>query len=182
MQTYISMLRGINAGGKNRIRMDELKALCESLGHENVRTYIQSGNVIFDSVDPDQSEISAALGNRLAEIYGFQVKVLTRDRNAFQRIVGGNPFLDETAVDPRALHVTFLSLATSQSALDDIEPAPDDGDQYRFSESFEEVFLFCPDGYGRTRLSNGFFEKKLGVSATTRNWNTVSRLNEIANR
>jgi uncharacterized protein (DUF1697 family) len=180
MQTYISILRGINVGGKKKIKMDELKAVCESLGFENVRTYIQSGNVVFDSLVPDQPEISAALENRLAEIYGFQVTVLIRDRNAYQRVIDGNPFLDEPAIDPRALLVTFLSQEPSQSALDDIEPAPDDADQYRFSESKQEVYLHCPDGYGRTRLSNNFFEKKLGVAATTRNWNTVGRLHEMA--
>ncbi|MDO8736364.1 MAG: DUF1697 domain-containing protein [Thermoleophilia bacterium] len=180
MQTYISILRGINVGGKKKIKMEELKAAYESLGFENIRTYIQTGNVIFDSSVPNESDINASIRNQLAAVFGFQISVLIRRMDGFQQIIKGNPFLDEQAVDPRALHVTFLSQAPSQTALAVIEPAADDGDQYRFSDSNEEVYLFCPDGYGRTRLSNSFFEKKLGVSATTRNWNTVNRLYEIA--
>ena len=180
MQTYISILRGINVSGKKKIKMNELKAVYESLDLENVRSYIQSGNVIFNDQNPDQSNLSAAIGKKLAEVFGFPVTVLIRDRDTFQRIINRNPFLAERAVDTRALLVTLLSQAPSQAALAGIEPAIDDGDQYRFSDSQEEVYLFCPDGYGRTRLSNSFFEKKLGVVATTRNWNTVNKLYEIA--
>jgi uncharacterized protein (DUF1697 family) len=173
------MVRGINVSGQKKIRMDELKAVYESLGFDNVRTYIQSGNVVFDS-DLDEKGAGEKIRKKIVEAFGFPVPVTLRSTAAIKQVIRNNPFLADGIDDIKILHVTFLSQAPSLSTLDQIDPATGGDDQFRFSDSHEEIYIRCPNGYGRTKLTNTFFEKQLGVSATTRNWNTVNKLYEIA--
>lgn len=178
MISYISMLRGINVSGQKIIKMGELASLCESLGLVNVRTYVQSGNVLFESGLTDESRLSGLIADGIKKALGYSVVVVLRTRNQLQAVVEKNPFLKERGIDPIKLHITFLAEAPDQEALSRLHALKDRTDRIKVSS--KEVYLHCPQGYGRTKFSNNFLERTLKVSATTRNWNTVNRLLEMS--
>lgn len=179
MNTFISMLRGINVSGQKKIRMTELRRLYESLNLVNVETYVQSGNVVFDSPEQDTLKLAKLLEAQIVHSFGYSVSVFIRTPNDFQRLLDSNPFSNERNEDPTKLHVTFLYHPSSESRLSRLEIPNDGVDEFFVGE--QEIFLFCPNGYGRTKLSNNFFERKLDVPATTRNWKTVNALGEMIN-
>lgn len=174
MNTYISMLRGINVSGHNKIKMEELKKLYETLGFSNVQTYIQSGNVVFKSSDTNISKLTGKIEKRIKRVFGFDVPVLIRTKNDFRKLIQNTPFIKK---DISKLHVTFLSDTPSQLPIDEIKKIKDELEEFFISD--KEIYVFCPNGYGRTKLNNNFFEKKVGVSVTTRNWKTVNKLLEM---
>jgi len=177
-KVYISLLRGINVSGQNKIAMPELRQLYESLGLGDIQTYVQSGNVIFTSEQADDALLTQAIEARITQKFGYTVPVFIRDVHEFERIITANPFLTRKIEDPTLLHVTFLYQAAPVIKLvDTISPNPN-GDEFVPAE--REIYLFCPNGYGRTKLNNGFFERKLKVAATTRNWKTVNALVGLA--
>ena len=185
MKTYISLLRGINVSGQNKIRMPELKRLFETLNLGNVVTYIQSGNVIFDWAEQDPTPLARSIEAEIARSFGVTVRVILRDINRFQQIIDTNPFSNQRKEEVEKLHVTFLSDSPSESALSNLPlPADPKGSEAGKTDGFQvcdkEIYLFCPNGYGRTKYSNNYFERRLRVSATTRNWKTVCALNELA--
>ncbi len=175
MTTYISMLRGINVSGQKKIKMEVLKKLYESLGFQNVRTYIQSGNIIFECSDTDISELIHQIEQKIKNSFGFDVLVLIRTRNEIQKLIKNTPFAKK---DPSKLHITFLSDMPAKSPVDEINEAKDKTEEFFISG--KEIYLLCSNGYGRSKLSNNFFERKLKLSATTRNWKTVNKLLELA--
>ncbi len=174
MTALISMLRGINVSGQKMIKMPELQRLYESLGLVNVRTYVQSGNVVFDSQGQDTSILAKQIEDQIEQSFGYDVPVFIRDKDDFRRIIDSNPFLLVGTEDPANLYVTFLYSSPSRISLDDLVNPGSDGD--RFVAGQREIFIFCPNGYGRTKINNTFFERKLGMPATTRNWKTVNTL------
>jgi uncharacterized protein (DUF1697 family) len=187
MKTYISLLRGINVSGQNKIRMSELKGVYESLNLANVVTYIQSGNVLFDCAEQDPALLAKAIEVEIIRSFGTSVQVLLRDRSNFQQIIDRNPFVHLRNEGTEKLHVTFLSDRPSEPALSNLPLLEDPkksgaGNNDEFLVYEREIYLFCPNGYGRTKFSNSFFERKLGVSATTRNWKTVNALYEMVNQ
>ena len=175
MKTYISMLRGINVSGQKQVRMAELKNLYESLGFTDVETYVQSGNVVFESEEQDAKKLADSIETGIEKTFGFSVPVLVRSTEDFRRVLESHPFKKEEQV--RVL-VTFLYERPDPSKVEDLSRYEDKVDKFAIEE--QEIFLFCPGGYGKSKLSNTFFERKLGVIATTRNWKTVSRLYEMA--
>lgn len=179
MKTFISILIGINVSGQKKILMTDLKTLYESIKLKEVITYIQSGNVIFKSSESlSDLGFAAKIEKAIHKKYGFEVPVITRTEDDIQKIVSTNPFLKEKNMDPKKLHVTFLSeipSAENVKSTESISYSPD-----RFIISRKEIYLHIPVSYGETKLSNNFFEKKLKVRATTRNWNTVNKLLELA--
>jgi len=177
MKTFISMLRGINVSGQNKIHMANLKSLYESLGLMDVRTYVQSGNVVFDSREQDTVKLRQSIEAQIETTFGFFVPVLIRTANDFQRILESHPFEQE---DPTRVLVTFLYDRPVQSKWNDMSLYKDKVDEFALGE--QEIFLFCPGGYGKTKLSNTFFEKKLDVVSTTRNWKTVNALYAMASK
>jgi uncharacterized protein (DUF1697 family) len=187
MKTFISLLRGINVSGQNKFRMVELKRLYESLNLVNVVPYIQTGNVVFNSVEQDPALLARSIEAEIERSFGPSVRVFLRDQDRFQQIIDSNPFSNQRTYDPEKLHVTFLSDPPSESALSNLPVlANPNRSGMRSADEFmvydKEIFLYCPNGYGRTKLTNTFFERKLRVSATTRNWKTVNALYEIANQ
>jgi uncharacterized protein (DUF1697 family) len=178
MKTYISMLRGINVSGQKKIKMEGLKELYESLGFENVQTYIQSGNVIFECPDRNATELKNRIEGSIIAAFGYPVAVLIRTTSEFQRLIENNPLLGEKNRDATKLHVTFLSDIPEECLIENIKESKAESED--FSIAGREIYLYCPEGYGRTRMSNNFFEKKLKVAATTRNWKTVNKLLELA--
>jgi uncharacterized protein (DUF1697 family) len=181
MQTFISILRGINVSGQKKILMQDLKTLYESLQLKEVQTYIQSGNVVFRC---NEKITDVKLGKKIEEAifkkYNFHVPVIVRSSSEMKNIVSSNPFVKEKNIDEKKLHVTFLSEIPSEEnvkSIENIDFSPD-----RFIISGKEIYLHVPESYGETKLSNQFFEKKLKVTATTRNWNTVIKLMEMSSQ
>ncbi len=180
MYTFISMLRGINVSGHKPVRMAELKGMYQSLGFADVVTYVQSGNVVFDCPQTDPSHLADGIEGEITRLFGYAVKVFIRSPYRFQQIIEGNPFTTLRNEDPTKLYVTFLYKMPPALAYGNLSLPVHIDDEFIVSE--QEIYLFCPDGYGRTKLSNDFFERKLGTPATTRNWKTVQALFEIAAR
>jgi len=178
MSGFISILRGINVSGQKKILMKDLKLLYENLQLTDVKTYIQSGNVVFNMSEAyNETTLCKKIETAIFEKYAFEVPVIIRTKEEIQEIINSNPFLNEDSINPEKLHVTFLSKKPLTINLNSIEPLnylPD-----RFRMAGREIFLHCPVNYGETKLSNKFFESKLKVSATTRNWKTVNRLFEM---
>jgi uncharacterized protein (DUF1697 family) len=184
MKTYVSLLRGINVSGQNKIRMHDLKQLYESLNLENLVLYLQSGNVVFDSPEKDPFLLARIIEAGITQSFGSTVQVLLRDKNSFMKIKEGNPFITKRNGNPEKLYITFLFQIPPESTISNLLSTSDpkqtiknNNDEFLIIE--REVYLLCQNGYGRTKLSNNFFERKLKVSATTRNWKTVSALYEI---
>jgi uncharacterized protein (DUF1697 family) len=171
---YVALLRGINVSGQKKIKMEELKELYESLDLKNVRTYIQSGNVIFESSDMNIPNLKKRIKQKIKASFGFEVSVFIRTEKGLQKIIENTPFAGK---DPGKLHVAFLSGIPVNPPIDEIKKVKDTAEEFLISD--EEIYLFCPNGYGRTKLSNDFFERKLKLSSTTRNWKTVNKLLEL---
>ncbi len=179
MHTYISILRGINLGGRNTILMRDLQSLYESLDFHAVRTYIQSGNVVFATETAfSNHELAHRIEQALAKQYVFEVPVIVRTHAEMQMVVQSNPFIRRNYVQPEKLHVTFLAATPDAARCEAVSAGAYSPDEFVISGT--EVFLHCPNNYGETKLSNKFFENKLKVSATTRNWKTVNTLTELA--
>jgi len=179
MTAYISILRGINVSGQKMIRMEELKTLYEGLGFSGVRTFIQSGNVIFKTgLIQSISGLSGKIEKAIGEKYHFHVPVIIRTSDEMMLILSSNPFLNEEGIDREKLHVTFLDREPPPANVSSIQKIQLPADRFRVIG--KEVYLYCPGGYGGTKLSNAFFENRLLVKATTRNWNTVCKLVELS--
>ena len=175
-QTYMALLRGINVSGHKKIKMPELKTMFEALGFTNVRTYIQSGNVVFESNSGEdlESKISA----KIQEQFGFEVSVICRTLEEIKQVVKRNPFAETLGFEPEKLYVTFLQKTPSEEKLEVLQTlsfAPE-----KYSVLGKEIYVYCTNGYGQTKLDNGLFERKLKVIGTTRNWRTVNKLIEMS--
>jgi uncharacterized protein (DUF1697 family) len=176
LTAYIAMLRGVNVGG-NTLKMNWLREACEEIGLRDVRTYVQSGNIVF------ASRLGAAkLAQMLKAMVDAQtrlpVTVLVRSAPDMAKIVAVNPFLKQPDVDVAKLHVTFLDSTPTRPPLDRLDVLAGSRDQYRLAG--REIYLHCPVNYGETKLSNTAIEKVFGVGATTRNWKTVTTLQAMA--
>lgn len=175
----IAILRGINVGGRRKILMADLRSLFESLGFTETKTYIQSGNVIF-SDDSKSSDLIVAdkIEIAITEKYGFDVPVIVRSSEEIKQAVQNNPFLKNKEADINHLFLTFLKEKPSsenQTKTESYNYAPD-----QFVILDKDVFLYCEGKYHKSKLTNNFFEKKLKVAATTRNWKTVLKLLELS--
>jgi uncharacterized protein (DUF1697 family) len=167
--TYISMLRGVNVGGK-KMEMEKLRQIYESMGFKNVRSYIQSGNVLFEYSKMNDLALSQKIEKQILKAFGMEVPVLIRTDREIRSIIEKNPYSKK---DPSKLHVTFLRSEPIQDPpLEEIKEVKDSAEE--FAILGREVYLFLPKGYGTSKLTNTFFERKLNVSATTRNWRTVN--------
>jgi uncharacterized protein (DUF1697 family) len=174
-KTYVALLRGINLGSKKRISMPDLRALFTSLGGEDVTTYVQSGNVVFRSAEGSEKLI-AAIERRIRRDLGQTVTVLLRTKPQLAKAVAGNPFAKRVQ-DPTKLHVTFLAETPNRSRVRRLDAKHGEPDEFRVVG--REVYLHCPNGYGRSKLTNAYFEQGLGLAATTRSWKSVTKLAEL---
>jgi uncharacterized protein (DUF1697 family) len=174
METYIALLRGINVSGHKMIKMDELKRVLCALNFSNIRTYIQSGNIIFETEKQDSTFLEKQIGEIIFKNFGFSIPAVIRNREELEKIHKKNPFLGKRNEPVDKLHVTLLSEEPDPLYLKKMEGSlflPDE-----FVISGREVYLFCPNGYGRTKLTNTFFENRLKLTATTRNWKTIETM------
>jgi uncharacterized protein (DUF1697 family) len=177
--TCISLLRGINVGGQKKVLMEDLKALYEQMEFRNITTYIQSGNAIFNAgEDHATADLAGMIEKGIERKYGFFVPVIVRTFKEMQHILTKNPLLQEADINRDKLHITFLDRTPGQAVLESV--AKLDFPPDRFIILDKDVYIYCPDGYGGTKIDNSFFENRLKVNATTRNWKTVVKLIEIA--
>lgn len=174
MSVVIAMLRGVNVGGNNLIKMEALRALCESLKCTDVATYVQSGNVVFRTAAKDIEKLRTKLESTIASTCGFAAPVVFRTVEDLQRIVSGNPFQQQAETEPGKVHVTFLYHDpgdTRRAAVRAMAFAPE---EVRIEG--REVYLYYPLGAGQSKLRWGPIERALGTAGTSRNWNTVVKL------
>jgi uncharacterized protein (DUF1697 family) len=176
LNTYVALLRGINVGGKNKIAMKALQALFVALGHGEVTTYIQSGNVVFRSASKQASKLGPAIEDEISKTFGLKIGVLVRTPSDFDGVIVGNPFLDPGR-DTSKLLVMFLDEAPKVGAIADLDPQRSPPDE--FVVRGREIYAYCPNGFGRSKLSIDYFERRLKTRATARNWNTVVKLADL---
>jgi uncharacterized protein (DUF1697 family) len=174
MTIYVALLRGINVSGQKSIKMEDLKKTFEALHYKSVTTYIQSGNVVFGSVATNTALLQTRIENKLLKTFGFKVLVIVKTLKEIEEAIKQNPFKKIKAQEGEKLHVTFLVGSPAKDAADNLAAVKNDVDEIRLLGS--EVYILCRNGYGKTLFSNTFIEKKLMVSATTRNWATVEKL------
>ena len=177
MTSFVAMLRGVNVGARNKIKMSDLEALFVGLGHTAVVTYIQSGNVVFKSRSKSSTTVARGIEERIVHDLGLDVHVLVRTHDDLAALARANPFL-KSGADGARLHVTFLADRPGAELVRAVSSFDAGVDE--FCVIGREVYLHCPNGYGKTKINNGFFEKRLAAIATTRNWNTVTKLLELA--
>jgi uncharacterized protein (DUF1697 family) len=178
MPTYISILRGINVSGQKLIKMADLHKTYEKLGYGNITTYVQSGNVVFTGKKAAPEKLASAITQQIAKDFGFQVPVIVFGIHTLKQIIASNPFINDSEKDIAYLHVTFLSAHPPKFVVKAIEEKKQTEEAIAFTNA--AVYLYCPNGYGKTRLTNSFLESKLQVTATTRNWKTTNELVRMA--
>ena len=178
MTTYISILRGINVSGKNLIKMDVLQKMYKDLCFDSVTTYIQSGNIVFRSVETKLEKLEKEISNQIEKVFGFDVPVIVLTIDNLQQIIDDNPFPKDQSKDQNFLHITFLSSNPAKYDIKAIQEKRLSGEEIVIIEN--AVYLYCPNGYSNTKLNNTFLETKLNVRATTRNWKTANKLLQIA--
>lgn len=179
MNKRIALLRGINVGGRRKILMADLSALFGNLGFTDISTYIQSGNVFFNA-DAELADIE--IGDKIKQAifhqYGFDVPVIIRSTNEIVQTIKNNPFYQEKDVDISNLCLTFLKEKPTNENLLKIVTYNYEPD--KFVIKGKDAFIYCEGKYHKSKLTNNFFEKKLKVEATTRNWKTVLKLLELS--
>jgi len=174
---YIVLLRGINVGGK-RIKMAHLREVLESMGFQDVKTYLQSGNVILTHDSTDKINIAGEIEKELSQKFGFSVNIIIRTKDELESIINNNPFIKVSDIELDKLHVTFLYDEPNKKTVSSLNINKEDNE--KFGINGREIYLYLPNGYARTKLNNNIFEKKLNTIATTRNWKTTNKLLELS--
>ena len=177
MKTHLALLRGINVSGHNMIKMDSLKTVLENAGFQNVRTYIQSGNVFVDSEEEHGASVGFKIKQEIFKELGLEVPVVVVSKEDLSACLKNNPYLQEKECETKKLYVAFLSKELQGSAINDLKISQFKPDEAAFDKS--RIYIKYAVGAGKTRLDQKYIEKKLNLVATIRNWNTVSTLLEM---
>jgi uncharacterized protein (DUF1697 family) len=173
---HVALLRGINVSGKNKLPMAELAQMFEDAGCQEVETYIQSGNVVFAAAARLARRVPTTIREAISESFGYDVPVIIRSTGELESIARDNPFVIERA-EPKALHVAFLAKEPASTQIADLDAHRSPPD--RFAVLGREIYLCCPQGIGRSKLTTAYFDAKLKTTTTIRNWRTVTRLLEM---
>jgi len=179
MARHIALLRGINLGARRRVGMAQLCSSIEDLGYGDVSTLLQSGNVVFSGAAPPPAQLAAQLEQRLGEKFGFDIQVVVRLHKELAAVVRANPLAD-VVTDPKRYLVYFLAAKVAPERLADIDPAAVAPEVFTLRGT--EIYLWSPEGLQNARVSKALTEKRLGVVATGRNWSTVEKLLELAEK
>jgi len=185
MASHVALLRGINVGGRNKVPMADLREVVTSLGHTDVSTYIQSGNVLFSTADTDTAKLAAALESAIEDRFGIWSSVVVLSRDDLAGVLAANPYPDEP--NPKLVHVVFLNATPASDLLTRISAAGDavaaKGSRDTVQAAGRALFLHTPDGFGTSELAQNVFKiiappknKKPGLAATARNWATATKL------
>ena len=177
MTRYIAFLRGINVGGHNMIKMADLKAMCQAMGLDGVQTYIQSGNVLFGSEEAEEP-LRRRLEAEIKRVFGFDVPVALRTAAELREILGRCPYPAESLAPGESLLVSLLAAAPAPEGVDRLGTVSPEPDEFRLLG--RELYLLCRQPVHKSKLTNQFFEKKLGVPVTARNWQTMTKLAAMA--
>ncbi len=178
MKTYIALFRGINVGGKNSLPMKELVSILEALGCENIKTYIQSGNVVLQHEGKDIEHLARRISNEVKKKRGFEPHILLLTANEIQKAIKANPF-PEAKDEPNTLHLGFLASKPANPNLKKLESIKTDTESFVLKDTV--FYLHAPDGIGRSKLAASS-EKLLGVPMTDRNWRTVCKIRDIVKK
>ncbi len=171
--THVALLRGINVGGKNRITMADLSSVFVAAGCGGVRTYIQSGNVVFEAAARTASGLATAISARLEQDFALRSPVVLRTASELAEVARGNPFLSRGQSEDIA-HVMFLADLPDPAAARALDPKRSPPDAFEIVG--RDVYLSCPNGIAKTKLTNAYFDSKLKTVSTGRNWRTVMAL------
>ena len=178
MAVYISLIRGINVGGHKIIKMAALRALYDSMGLAGAQTLLQSGNVVFSADNPDPADLARQIKAGIEKSFGFPADVILRTAGEWEAVIRRNPFRKEAEIAPSKTAVMFLSGPPGTAAQESLENAHSGPEKIHFAG--QELYLYYPDGMGRSKLTNVFIERHLGLTGTARNWNTVMKLAHMA--
>ncbi len=174
------MLRAVNVGGHNKIKMDALRALYETLKLRDAQTYVQSGNVIFRSEERDISRLTKRIEDGMQRKFGFRPDVILRTAAEMREVVARNPFAKRRGIEPGKLLVTFLASDPGEEAREKVRQMKCDPEELRIEG--RELYIYFPKGQGRSKLSGAALEKALKTPATGRNWNSVTKMLEMAEK
>ncbi len=177
MTTHLALLRGINVSGHNMIKMEALKTTLEAIGFQNVQTYIQSGNVFVDTEEENPAAVGFKIKQEIFKVFGYEVPVVVIGIADLKACFTNNPFLKETAVDSKKLYVAFVSTTLSSESINGLKISQFKPDEASIDTS--RIYIKYAVGAGKTRFDQKYIEKKLNVTATIRNWNTVTQLLKI---
>ena len=178
MAVIISLLRGVNIGGHHKMKMDALRKLYERLGFQGAQTYLQSGNVVFKIREPDLSKLARRIEDAIEKAFGFRPVVVPRTNSDLRDVISRNPFAKRRGIDPKKLAVMFLKETPTPECLQNalmIKTAPED----LFIDG-REAYIYFPNGMARPKMSWPAIERALKTTGTGRNWNTVTKLFELA--
>ena len=174
MFNHLALLRGINVSGHNMMKMDALKSMLEKAGFQNVETYIQSGNVFVDTEEENAASVGFKIKQEIFREFGHEVPAVVINQEDLNSCFKNNPFLKEKDVDTKKLYVAFLSNTLRSESINDLKIS-----QFKPDEAIidgNKIFIKYAVGAGKTRLDQKYIEKKLNLTATIRNWNTVTQL------
>jgi uncharacterized protein (DUF1697 family) len=173
MTTHLALLRGINVSGHNMMKMEALKTMLENIGFQNVRTYLQSGNVFIDS-EEEATKVGFMIKQEIFKFFGHEVPVVMITKENLESCFSNNPFLKEKDIDIKKLYVAFISTNLKKENINDLKISQFKPDEASIDEN--KIFIKYAVGAGKTRFDQKYIEKKLNVTATIRNWNTVTNL------
>jgi uncharacterized protein (DUF1697 family) len=177
MPTYVALLRGINVGGHKKVKMELLRESIAALGFEHVKTYIQSGNVVFKGAKHSPAALSKKIEERIVKDFGFPALVITRTQGEIATAIQSNPFLKEGAADAGRLHLVFLPDVPAPAVVKELAALTTEPDRSRILG--KEIYLYLPNGFAESSFHRSPLERKLLNRATTRNWNTVNKLHQM---
>ncbi|SEK82562.1 Uncharacterized conserved protein, DUF1697 family [Maribacter orientalis] len=177
--TYVAFLRGINVSGKRKVPMAELRAMCERLNLQNVKTYIQSGNIVFKSSMVQTNEIAILLHNEIQKHFNFNVPVIVKTVNELSQIIEKNPFVSQEDITANRIYFVLLNSLPAIELLENLSEETFENEEYVVIDNC--LYLKCALGYGKAKLNNNLIERKLKVMATTRNYRTMNKLQELCN-
>jgi uncharacterized protein (DUF1697 family) len=180
MAVIISMLRGVNVGGHNRIKMDALRAIYQSLGLRDPQTYVQSGNVVFRTDKRDLATLAKRIEDAIERGAGFRPAVILRICSELRDVIARNPFAKRSGIEPNRLLVNFLASDPGPETRDKVMGLKTEPEELRMDG--RELYIYFPNGMARPKMSWAMLEKTLKVPGTGRNWNSVTKLLEMAEK
>src|SRR5690348_4266888 len=180
LMKYAALLRGINVGGNKIIKMDALRMLCESLGLSGAQTLLQSGNVVFQSEEKNRERLARRIEGGIEKKFGFEARVVVRSSTDLRRVIEKNPFKAGKTPNLSLLQVMFLDWKPEASAFAELRSSYKGPEEMHLGG--EELYIYYCNGSGNSKLTNDYIQRKLQVTGTARNWNTVGKLLELAER
>ncbi len=178
MKTYVSLIRGVNVGGRKGVPMDEFKRVYALLDLKGLMSYRQSGNLLFAAPQIPVEELEKRISRKIEQEIGLSLAVIVMESQTLEAIVRNNPFSQNSGKNPAFIHLSFLAETPGDFDESSIREKAVSREEIEFGPRV--IYLYCPHGYGTTKLHNAFLESRLGVSATTRNWNTARALVKLA--